>query len=44
MKLPYHSIDNAEMEYFYKKLKGDLIRGKKYTNERELRKELERIH
>ena len=40
MNRPYHSIDNAEMESFYKTLKGDLIRGKKYSNEGELRKDL----
>ena len=40
MNRPYHSIDNAEMESFYKTLKGDLIRGKRYFNEGELRKEL----
>jgi len=40
MNRPYHSIDNAEMEYFYKTLKGDLIRGKKYFNEGQLRKDL----
>ena len=40
MNRPYHSIDNAEMESFYKTLKGDLIRGKKYFNEGELRTDL----
>ena len=40
MNRPYHSIDNAEMESFYKTLKGDLIRGKTYNDERELRQDL----
>lgn len=40
MNRPYKSIDNAEMESFYKTLKGDLIRGKKYADEGELRKDL----
>lgn len=40
MNRPYKSIDNAEMESFYKTLKGDLIRGNTYDNERELRQDL----
>ena len=40
MSRPYDSIDNAEMESFYKTLKSDLIRGNKYSNEGEFRKGL----
>ena len=40
MNRPYHSIDIAEMESFYKTLKGDLTRGKRYCDEGELRKDL----
>jgi len=37
---PYRSIDNAEMESFFKTLKGDVIRGKVYHNEQQLRTDL----
>ena len=35
----YRSVDNAEMESFYKTLKGDVIRGKVYNIESELRRD-----
>ena len=35
----YRSVDNAEMESFYKTLKGDVIRGKVYKIESELRRD-----
>lgn len=37
---PYRSIDNAEMESFFKSLKGDVIRGTIYHNEKQLRTNL----
>ena len=37
---PYHSIDNAEMESFFKTLKGDVIRGNIYHTQHELRSDL----
>ena len=40
MNRPYHSIDNAEMESFFKTLKGDVIRGTVYKSERQLKKDL----
>lgn len=40
MNRPYHSVDNAEMESFYKTLKGDVIRGNIYNSERDLRTDL----
>ena len=40
MNRPYRSIDNAEMESFFKTLKGDVIRGKTYHCEDALRKDL----
>lgn len=40
MNRPYHSVDNAEMESFYKTLKGDVIRGNMYTTESALRTDL----
>lgn len=40
MNRPFHSIDNAEMESFYKTLKGDVIRGKVYRYEKELRQDI----
>ncbi len=40
MNRPYHSVDNAEMESFFKTLKGDVIRGTVYNRERALRKDL----
>ena len=41
MNRPYHSVDNAEIESFFKTLKGDVIRGKKYENEQSLRRDLQ---
>jgi len=41
MNRPYHSVDNAEMESFFKTLKGDVIRGKKYESDQTLRGELQ---
>ena len=41
MNRPYHSVDNAEMESFFKTLKGDVIRGKKYENDQTLRRDLQ---
>ncbi|WP_369162754.1 IS3 family transposase [Candidatus Thiodiazotropha sp. LNASS1] len=40
MNRPYHSVDNAEMESFFKSLKGDVIRGKTYMDEVDLRSDL----
>jgi len=40
MNRPYRSVDNAEMESFFKTLKGDVIRGVEYDCERSLRKGL----
>ncbi len=37
---PYHSIDNAEMESFFKTLKGDVIRGNIYHTPGKLRTDL----
>ena len=41
MNRPYHSVDNAEIESFFKTLKGDVIRGKKYESDQTLRRELQ---
>lgn len=38
MSRPYKSIDNAEIESFFQKLKGEYIAGKTYKTEKELRK------
>jgi len=40
MNRPYRSIDNAEMESFFKSLKGDVIRGNVYLSENSLRQHL----
>jgi len=40
MNRPYRSVDNAEMESFYKTLKGDVIRGRVYKIESELRRDI----
>lgn len=40
MNRPYRSVDNAEMESFFKTLKGDVIRGAEYDCEWSLRKGL----
>lgn len=40
MNRPYRSVDNAEMESFFKTLKGDVIRGKTYRSFRVLRRDL----
>ena len=40
MNRPYRSVDNAEMESFFKSLKADLIRGRQWRNLAALRADL----
>jgi transposase InsO family protein len=40
MSRPYKSIDNAEIESFFQKLKGEYIIGKNYSTQKELRKHI----
>ena len=40
MSRPYKSIDNAEMESFFQKLKGEYLEGKHYSSMKQLRKDI----
>ena len=40
MSRPYKSIDNAEVESFFQKLKGEYLQGKEYKTKKQLRRDV----